>query len=107
MNWELSYAHRFTTPDRIVVVGGDGGACEGLIAAVRGADAWLQEIMPETNLANAPWGGQSVEEKKKVIRDSHMKASALAEIATEAKVKLLVLYHEQNYFAPYDPDALI
>jgi ribonuclease BN (tRNA processing enzyme) len=63
--------------------------------------------MTETNLANAPWGGQSVEEKKKVIWRSHMKPSVLAEIATEAKVKLLVLYHEQNYSAPYDPDALI
>jgi ribonuclease BN (tRNA processing enzyme) len=106
-NWEFSYAYRFTTPDRIVVIGGDGGACEGLIAAVQGADVWLQEIMTETNLPNAPWGGQSVEEKKKVIWGSHMKPSALAEIATDAKVKMLVLYHEQNYSDPYDPDALV
>ena len=36
-----------------------------------------------------------------------MKPSALAKIATDAKVKLLVLYHEQNYSDPYDPDALV
>ena len=106
-NWKYSYAYRFTTPDRIVVVGGDGGACEGLIEAVQGADVWFQEIMTEMNLANAPWGGGSVEEKKKVIWGSHMKPSALAKIATDAKVKLLVLYHEQNYSDPYDPEALV
>lgn len=106
-NWKYSYAYRFTTPDRIVVIGGDGGACEGLIQAVQGADVWLQEIMTEKNLPNAPWGGESVEEKKKVIWGSHMKPSALAKIATDAKVKLLVLYHEQNYSDPYDPEALV
>ena len=36
-----------------------------------------------------------------------MKPSELAAIATDANVKLLVLYHEQNYSDPYDPDALI
>jgi len=106
-NWEYSYAYRFTTPDRIVVIGGDGGASEGLREAVQGADIWFQEIMTEENLPNAPWGGDSVEEKAKTIWGSHMKPSALAKIATDAKVGLLVLYHEQNYSDPYDPDALI
>ena len=55
-NWEYSYAYRFTTSDRIVVIGGDGGPAEGLIKAVQGADVWLQEIMTEKNLPNAPWG---------------------------------------------------
>jgi ribonuclease BN (tRNA processing enzyme) len=106
-NWEYSYAYRFTTPDRVVVIGGDGGACEGLGEAVQGADIWFQEIMTEKNLANAPWGGDSVEEKARTIWGSHMKPSALAKIATEAEVGLLVLYHEQNYSDPYDPDALV
>jgi ribonuclease Z len=106
-NWEYSYAYRFTTPDRVIVIGGDGGACEGLVQAVQGADVWFQEVMTEINLPNAPWGGDSVEEKSKTIWGSHMKPSALAKIATDAKVKLLVLYHEQNYSDPYDPDALI
>lgn len=30
-----------------------------------------------------------------------------AKDATEAKVKLLVLYHEQDYSDPYDPESLI
>jgi ribonuclease Z len=106
-NWEYSYAYRFTTPDRVIVIGGDGGACEGLVQAVQGADVWFQEVMTEINLPNAPWGGDSVEEKSKTIWGSHMKPSALAKIATDAKVKLLVLYHEQNYSDPYDPDALV
>lgn len=106
-NWKYSYAYRFTTTDRVIVIGGDGGACEGLIEAVQGADVWFQEIMTEEDLPNAPWGGDSVEEKEKTIWGSHMKPSALAKIATDAKVELLVLYHEQNYSDPYDPDALI
>lgn len=106
-NWEYSYAYRFTTPDRVIVIGGDGGACEGLVQAVQGADVWFQEVMTEINLPNAPWGGDSVEEKSKTIWGSHMKPSALAKIATDAKVKLLVLYHEQNYSDPYDPDAVV
>jgi ribonuclease Z len=106
-NWEFSYAYRFTTPDRVVVVGGDGGPAEGLVKAVQGADVWLQEIMTEKNLPNAPWGGESVEEKERVIWGSHMRPSDLAKIATDANVKLLVLYHEQNYSDPYDPDALL
>jgi ribonuclease BN (tRNA processing enzyme) len=36
-----------------------------------------------------------------------MKPRDLARIASVAKVRMLVLYHVQNYSDPYDPDAVL
>ena len=51
--------------------------------------------------------GKTVEEKGQLIWQYHIKPRDLARIAAAAKVKLLVLYHVQNYSDPCDPDAVL
>jgi ribonuclease BN (tRNA processing enzyme) len=48
-----------------------------------------------------------VEEKGQLIWQYHIKPRDLARIAAAAKVKMLVLYHVQNYSDPYDPEAVL
>ena len=65
------------------------------------------EVATEADLANAPWAGETLEEKQRVMWHYHIKPRELADIASKAKVKLLVLYHVQNYADPYDNEALL
>jgi ribonuclease BN (tRNA processing enzyme) len=108
-HWELpyNYAYRITAPDRVLVIGGDGADDDRLIAAAQGADVFVMEVCTEAYLGNAPWGGESLEQKQQVIWQYHIKPRDLARIATAAKVKTLVLYHVQNYSDPYDPEAVL
>jgi len=96
-----TFAYRFTTPDRIITFTGDGGPYhENIVKAALNADLLVAEAVTEKNIGHAPWGGDTVEEKKKEIFRYHFSPAVLARIANEAKVKAIVLSHEQNYVAP-------
>jgi len=104
---EYNYAYRVTTKDRVFVIGGDGVGDDRLIAAAMNADVFVMEVSTEDDLINAPWGGNTLEEKSQFIWRFHTKPRDLARIATAANVKTLVLYHVQNYSDPYDGDAVL
>lgn len=96
-----TFAYRFTTPDRIITFTGDGGPYhENIVKAAMNADLLVAEAVTEKNIGHAPWGGDTVAEKKKEIFRYHFSPAVLARIANEAKVKTIVLSHEQNYVAP-------
>lgn len=113
-----NFGYLFTTPalpgngaaaaaaGRKIAWAGDGKAGAGFTAAVRDADLLASEICSEANVAKAPWGGISEEEKQKIIWAYHVKPRELADLAREARVKTLVLIHESNYSNPYEVDAL-
>ena len=93
-----TFAYRFTTEDRVVVFTGDGGPYNpNIVKAAMGADLLVTESCTEKNIQYAPWGGSTIEEKKKEIFRFHFSPAVLARIATEANVKAIVLSHEQNY----------
>jgi ribonuclease Z len=104
---ERNYAYRFTLPDRVVVIGGDGTGSDALLEAARGADVLVAEVATEAELMNAPWGGASLAAREKVMWAYHTRPRRLAEIAREAGVRVLVLYHTQNYSDPFDNEALL
>ena len=95
-------AYRFSTPDRIFAFGGDGIYSEGLVAAARGADILFMEAVTEEGIASAPWGGNTVEEKKKTILSYHLPPKDLVRVKEESGVKSIVLIHEQYYSRPED-----
>ena len=100
---EDTFAYRFTTADRVITFTGDGGPYhENIVKAAMNADLLVAEAVTEKNIGYANWGGDTVEEKKKEIFRYHFSPAVLARIATEAKVKAVVLSHEQNYTAPED-----
>ena len=105
-----SFAYRFTTEDRVIVFTGDGGPYHpNIVRAARNADILVTETVTEENIRYAPWGGDTVEEKKAEIFRFHFSPAVLARIANEANVKAIVLAHEQNYNSGenYQPLGLI
>lgn len=102
-----NYGYRFTTADRTIVWAGDGQQGAAFEAAAKNVDTLVTELATEENVHNSPWGGLSAKMKERVVWSYHMKPSDLAELATKANVKQLVLIHESNYSKPYDPLALL
>ena len=99
---EHTYAYRFETkPDhRVLVFGGDGHYSKGLVEAAKNADILFVEGITRKNIAAAPWGGKTVEEKVKSIGAYHMFPADMKKIHDESKVKNIVLIHTQNYNTP-------
>ncbi len=105
---EHTYAYRFTAkPDvRIFAFGGDGHYSEGLVNAARDADVLFIESITRKNIKFAPWGGDTEEEKVRIIGAYHMFPSDLKRIQDESGVNGIVLVHAQNYNNPDDFERL-
>jgi ribonuclease BN (tRNA processing enzyme) len=102
-----NFGYRFSTEDRVVVWAGDGKIGKAFQEACLDADVLVSELCSQDDIGKAPWGGMSLEEKEAIIWSYHVKPSELAQLATQAKVKLLVLNHESNYSSPYNTEALL
>lgn len=57
----------------------------------------MHEVYGIDGPANAPWGGDDVQSKKKAMSLYHTSTEELAQLANKVRPGLLVLYHEQNY----------
>jgi ribonuclease BN (tRNA processing enzyme) len=82
-----SYGYRFDTPDRSIVVSGDTSPTQALIDACHGCDVLIHEGMPLSSLEKFPASFQAFAAKY------HTTTSQLAELATKAKPRLLIIYH--------------
>ena len=78
--WDQAFGYRFETPRRSVVISGDESPSPSLIEACSGCDVLVHEV----------YCGAGSEYYKM----AHTSAVELAAIATKAKPKLLVLYHQ-------------
>lgn len=102
-----NFAYRFSTNDKIIVWSGDGRISDDFLEASKNADVLFCELTTVDHLSNAVWGGSSFEQKQKIIWSYHMKPQELAQFASDANVKQLVLIHECNYSVPYRDEALL
>lgn len=102
-----NFGYRFETKDRVIVWAGDGQASDSFEEAARDADLVFCELASVETVGNATWGGATPAEKAQTIWAYHMKPDELAQLATNANVKTLVLHHECNYSEPFDTDALL
>jgi ribonuclease BN (tRNA processing enzyme) len=82
-----SYGYRFDTRDRSIVISGDTNPTQATIDACRGCDVLIHEAHTPAVLATRPVMFQQFAEKY------HTTTPQLAELARQAKPKLLVLYH--------------
>ena len=99
-NWDQAFGYRFETRDgKVFVISGDTRPTEALVAACNGCDVMLHEAYsPEKLKARTPdW--------QKYHTGSHTSTLELAALATRARPKLLVLYH-QLYWGATDDDLL-
>lgn len=86
-----NYGYRFETADRRVVVSGDTSPTQATVDACSGCDVLIHEaISPAWLAAMAPARRQIFE---KFSAKYHTTTTQLAELASKAKPKLLVLYH--------------
>jgi ribonuclease BN (tRNA processing enzyme) len=86
--WKRSFAYRFDTPDRAIVVSGDSGPSEALIAACDGCDILVHEVYSTAGFVTRP------PEWQRYHRVYHTSSAELAALATKARPGLLVLYHQ-------------
>lgn len=91
-DWTHAYGYRFDTPDRRIVISGDGNPTDATIQACDGCDLLIHEVYTEKGYAAAPPAWQRYREKY------HSSTRQLAALAARARPKLLVLYHQMYYF---------
>lgn len=86
--WKYAYAYRFDTPDRSIVVSGDSGPSEALVAACSGCDVLVHEVYSTAGFARRP------PEWQRYHRTYHTSSAELAAMASKARPGLLILYHQ-------------
>jgi ribonuclease Z len=85
--WPNAYGFRFTTPDKVIVISGDTAPCENIIQYSRGADILIHEVYYKKGF------DEQDEFWKRYHSINHTSTYELAEIASETRPGLLVLYH--------------
>ncbi len=87
-NWRRAFAYRFQTPDRVIVVSGDTRPSEALVEACAGCDILVHEVYSADRFTTR------TPEWQRYHADAHTSTTELAALATRAKPRLLVLYHQ-------------
>ncbi|MGA2769487.1 MAG: MBL fold metallo-hydrolase [Bryobacteraceae bacterium] len=87
-SWPQAFGYRIDTPDRSIVISGDCAPSPALVDACHGCDVLLHEVYSLVD-ANRPEPGWM-----EYLREFHTSSTELAQIAAQAKPKLLVLYHQ-------------
>jgi ribonuclease BN (tRNA processing enzyme) len=82
--WDQAFGYRFDAAGRSIVISGDASPSASVTAACHGCDVLVHEVY-----CIAP--GRQASAYYKI---AHTSAAELAEIAAQAKPKLLVLYHQ-------------
>jgi len=82
-----SYGYRFDTPDRSIVISGNTNPTQATIDACHGCDVLIHEVLSLEGLARRPAEFQSFASKY------HTTTAQLAELASQAKPRLLIIYH--------------
>ena len=98
-NWPEALGYRFDTRDRSIVISGDTRPSDAVVNACNGCDVLVHEVYSaEKFLEQEP-------EWRKYHAGSHTSSTQLSELATRARPKLLVLYH-QLFWAATEDDLL-
>jgi len=87
-SWKHAFGFRFETADRTIVISGDTAPTESIVEACSGCDILVHEVYSTTGFARRP------PEWQRYHSSFHTSSKELAEIATKARPKLLVLYHQ-------------
>jgi ribonuclease BN (tRNA processing enzyme) len=85
--WDQAFGYRFHTVDRSFVISGDTAPSASVVTACAGCDVLLHEIY----VPAAPTPGNPAQA---YFSSAHTSPEELAALATKAKPKLLVLYHQ-------------
>lgn len=95
-DWENSFAYRFESADRIIVISGDAVPSEAMVEQCAGCDVLVHEVYSQQRLEQRPQVWQ------RYHASSHTSTVELAELAARARPHLLVLYHQLLWGATAD-----
>jgi ribonuclease BN (tRNA processing enzyme) len=86
--WPLALGYKFKTRDRTIVISGDTCPTESVVEQCAGCDVLIHEVYSAAGAKRrSPFWQQ-------YHKGSHTSSYELAEIASRAKPKLLILYHQ-------------
>jgi len=88
-----SYGYRFDTPDRSIVISGDTNPAQATIDACNGCDVLIHEVLTHEWLAKRP-------DFAAYAARYHTTTTQLAELARQARPRLLILYHASIAWRP-------
>lgn len=91
-----SFAYRFNAADRSIVFSGDTAYSSGVVELARDADILVCETMTmgmRQQLAAANRGAANTESIGRHVLETHSSTEDVGRMASEAKVKKVVLYH--------------
>jgi ribonuclease BN (tRNA processing enzyme) len=97
-SWKEAFGYRFETPDKVIVLSGDCAPSPGVVENCNGCDVLLHEVYTQLGY------NESKEDWRKYITNFHTSTKELAELATKAKPKLLVLYHQMFFGGEKDTE---
>jgi ribonuclease BN (tRNA processing enzyme) len=100
-SWKEAYGYRFETPDKVIVLSGDCAPSESVIENCNGCDILLHEVYTQRGY------DESKKEWREYITNFHTSTKELAELATKAKPKLLVLYHQMFFGGEKDTEEVL
>jgi ribonuclease BN (tRNA processing enzyme) len=98
-DWKHAFGYRFETRDRTIVISGDTRSSDSVVTACNGCDVMVHEVYSAEHLGVRP------PEWQRYHSGAHTSTTQLAQLATRARPKLLVLYH-QLYWGATDDDLL-
>jgi ribonuclease BN (tRNA processing enzyme) len=97
-SWKEAYGYRFETPDKVIVLSGDCAPSPSVIENCNGCDVLLHEVYTQLGY------DESKEDWRKYVTSFHTSTKELGELATKAKPKLLVLYHQMFFGGEKDTE---
>jgi ribonuclease BN (tRNA processing enzyme) len=87
-DWEVAFGYRFDAPDRSIVISGDTRASDAVVAACNGCDLLAHEVYSAERFKTRP------PEWQQYHANAHTSTDELAALATRARPKQLLLYHQ-------------
>jgi ribonuclease Z len=96
-----AFGYRFQTADRSIVISGDTTPTESVVQQCNGCDILIHEVYTETGYQKSDPSWQALG------RDYHTSSRQLAELATRARPKLLILYHQSYQYTLSTEEDLV
>ena len=87
-DWEVAFGYRFDSADRSIVISGDTRASDAVVTACNGCDLLLHEVYSADRFKTRP------PEWQRYHARAHTSTDELALLATRARPRQLVLYHQ-------------
>jgi ribonuclease BN (tRNA processing enzyme) len=101
-----SFAYRFDTADRSIVISGDTNVSDEVIALAKGADVLVHEVLYVPGIDRIMGSDSNARRLREHIVDSHTSTEDVGKVAARAGVKTLVLSHFVPGADPTITDAM-